>query len=288
MKFFDVENIEDKYRSVTQWNPFPSFPVYGGQILSQSIKVAYKNVQPDFHVHSTNIYFLIPASVDEKIVFETKIIRQGTGFMCQRVEAFQQDKLISTMDISFTKYGKEGLVFQSDDIKLDKNVKYDDIEGVIREGFKRFCTMPDDFKEKHLNETVQHIKYISDSIKIEIGKPNNNKRSIRFTLKESLDTEEDTACFISFISDFLLLEPALIVLNENLFGGNINTMSSINHSLYFHSVANGTVFVYNVECLRIVGNRVFCVGHLLNQNGELVATATQEGLIRLKISSLKV
>ncbi|KAM0677433.1 hypothetical protein BDAP_001934 [Binucleata daphniae] len=83
------------------------------------------------------------------------------------------------------------------------------------------------------------------------------------------------------MSDFFLLESGLLLFDIHCFSNEIKFFTSVDHSIHFFdlSAISDVLYVFP-ECHRISGDRFFCSEKIFDNNGTLIAEATQEGIIR--------
>ncbi len=87
-------------------------------------------------------------------------------------------------------------------------------------------------------------------------------------------------CVLAYASDFTLLDTALIAHGKLLFDTDIQ-LASLDHSLWFHrSFRADDWLLYVQDSPSAAGARGFCRGSVFTRDGLLVASVTQEGLIR--------
>jgi acyl-CoA thioesterase II len=89
----------------------PARRVFGGQILGQCVVAATATVAPPAALHSMHAYFVRPGRPSVKFQFEVTTVRDGRSFAVRRVDARQDDEVVTTMIASF--HGSEdGLTHQ--------------------------------------------------------------------------------------------------------------------------------------------------------------------------------
>ena len=87
---------------------------------------------------------------------------------------------------------------------------------------------------------------------------------------------------MTYFSDFNLLTSALLPHDFSFFNQKIQ-IASLDHAIWFHRNFNlNDWMLYSIDSPNAGGGRGFCTGHIFSQEGKLVASVTQEGLIRLK------
>jgi acyl-CoA thioesterase-2 len=75
--------------------------VFGGQVLGQALSAAVQTVPPERHVHSMHAYFLKPGDVAKPILYDVDRIRDGGSFTTRRVVAIQNGHAIFNLAASF-------------------------------------------------------------------------------------------------------------------------------------------------------------------------------------------
>ena len=87
-------------------------------------------------------------------------------------------------------------------------------------------------------------------------------------------------CVLAYASDFTLLDTALIAHGRFIFDPTL-MVASLDHSIWFHrSFRADDWLLYAQDSPSSGGGRAFCRGTLFTRAGELVASTTQEGLVR--------
>jgi len=108
------------------------------------------------------------------------------------------------------------------------------------------------------------------------------QRSIWFRAVAPLPDEEALhRCLLAYVSDFHLLDTALMPHGILTRLGSF-VMASIDHAMWFHrSVRVDDWLLYSTDSPSAGGARGFTRGSLFARDGRLVASTSQEGLIRV-------
>ena len=89
-------------------------------------------------------------------------------------------------------------------------------------------------------------------------------------------------CALAYASDFMLLDAALIPHGRTVFEKTIMA-ASLDHALWFHRPFRADEWLlFAKSSPSASGARGFVRGQFFNARGELVATAAQECLIRIR------
>jgi acyl-CoA thioesterase-2 len=92
-------------------------------------------------------------------------------------------------------------------------------------------------------------------------------------------------CLLAYLSDFQLLETALLPHGVSHFDATL-TMASIDHAMWFHRpVRIDDWLLYVLVSPSASGARGFAVGRIYDRAGVLVASVAQEGLMRVQSSA---
>ena len=236
--------------------------VFGGQVLGQALRAASSTVE-DRMVHSLHAYFLRRGDFEAPIVYEVDRARDGGSFSNRRVIAVQHGHQIFNMTASFQE--PEDL---EDIVDLIKPEWVEQLPLRI----KRMLTRERPFESKPVqiphfltNKTSEPVKQSWIRAKGEV--PN--------------DTELHQA-LLAYVSDYDLLTTAILPHGTNLLQNRFQ-MASLDHAMWFHKpVKIDEWHLFSYESTRSSGSRGFTRAEIFTRDGELVASTTQEGLMRLR------
>ncbi|KAJ6501735.1 HotDog domain-containing protein [Mycena vitilis] len=97
----EVERLDvDLFRSKTLWLPTRARGVFGGQVISQALVSATNSVDPLYGLHC---YFLSSASASTPIIYFVERLRDGRSYLTRAVKALQNGRVIFMMMCSFQK-----------------------------------------------------------------------------------------------------------------------------------------------------------------------------------------
>jgi acyl-CoA thioesterase II len=271
----DLEQ-EGPYKFIGQNVKIGSLNVYGGHVLSQAVKAATVCASPDKDIHSLHGYFLHPGNNDWPISYEVEPIKIGRSFDVFRVLASQNEKVIFILSASFHLI-EEGIQHQSP----MPNV----VEPSRLQPFSKIFT---DFAEKFGIEArgiigedgpfVFHPLEYYDPFNPGIRPP---KQHLWFKPNGDLPADKKLhASLLAYVSDFNLLITALLPHNLSFFTTPMK-IASLDHAMWFHKdVEINDWMLYEVESVAAANGRAFCMGKIFTKTGTLIASVTQEGLIR--------
>ena len=270
-----LEQIEDNiFRGDSRDIGSPQ--VFGGQVLGQALSAAQNTVDGRV-AHSLHAYFLRRGDVNSPIIYEVDRARDGGSFSNRRVVAIQHGRPILNLAASFQN-PEEGLVHQvampdvpcPDGLKDLTEVAKDMLQ-YIPSVMRRFMTDKRPFEFRHVEpvnfETPEKLppkKHIW--IRAVDTLPNNP------VLHQNL---------LTYVSDYELLGTAMLPHGLSFTRGSV-IMASLDHALWFHGeVKMDEWLLYAMDSPNSSGARGLTRGQLFTQDGRLVASTTQEGLMRV-------
>jgi acyl-CoA thioesterase-2 len=251
--------------------------LFGGQVLGQSLSAASQTLpEGEWAPHSLHAYFLRPGNVVDAIEFEVDCVRDGRSFAMRRITASQQGKAILTMMCSF-QHPEEGFEHQ------DKMPEVKGPEGVLSQ-----LELSRMFKDK-FPESVREIYTADKPIEIRAIDPINifapkKKDPIKHVwMKADAKLADDPmlhANVLTYASDFNLIGTSMMPHGVSFAQKNMR-VASLDHAIWFHRpVKMDEWLLYSLDSPSASSGRGFCRGQVFNQQGELVASVAQEGLIR--------
>ena len=253
--------------------------VFGGQTIAQALVAAQRTVEPDRHVHSLHGYFMRPGDTKLPIVYEVDRIRDGGSFATRRVVAIQHGQAIFSLEASF-QLDEEGLEHQvpmphgvaAPDTLLGQQQLMGKFGDRVPEGIKRYWERdrPIEMKPVMLEHYTSREKLAPhQNIWIRATGPVPADRPIQ-------------AAVLAYLSDMTLLDTSTFAHGRAIFDPDIQA-ASLDHAMWFHrSHPLDGWLLYTQDSPSTQGARGFTRGTLYAEDGTLIASVAQEGLIRLR------
>ena len=253
--------------------------IFGGQVIAQSLLAAYETVE-DRICHSLHCYFIRPGDPRIPILFEVDRSRDGGTFTTRRVIAVQNGKQIFNLAASFQ---------------------------VAEDGFEHQAPMPavrspDDMAA----EAEAHKKAVLDGMSEEMRRMMNRPRPIEMVGRDNYgfgrkpkpsEPKSDTwmravapigddarmhQVILAYASDMNLLSTAMRPHGVAWQTPGLQS-ASLDHAMWFHKASNFNDWhLYTQDSPSASGGRGFVRGAIYGQDGTLVASVAQEGLMRMK------
>ncbi len=277
LKILDLEKIEHNifrgHSPQVGWQR-----VFGGLVVAQALVAASRTVEGRAP-HSLHGYFMLPGDPSVPIVYEVDRIRDGTSFTTRRCNAIQHGRAIFSLSASFH---------------------------IAESGFEHALPLPDVPKpevlasETELRERFAHLLpeamrrwFESTNRPIEI-RPVDPMRYLGQaatapaqyvwlkTVKRLPDDQNVHNAVLAYLSDMTLLDTALVTHGRTLFDPDLQ-VASLDHALWFHRPFRADEWLlYAQDSPNAGGARALTRGLIYAQDGRLVASVAQEGLIRVR------
>ncbi len=275
IKVMTLERLEqDLFRGESRDIGSPQ--VFGGQVLGQALMAATATVEERV-VTSLHAYFLRRGDFNAPIVYEVDRARDGNHFSTRRVVAIQHGAPIFNMSSSFQaqENGLDHQLVMPDVVPpeglADVGTFYRDLGAALPARLRRILEQKRPFEFRFAQPPLP-------------GRPDKAEplRNIWFRAVDALpDNEAMHRCFLAYVSDFYLLETALLPHGGYLTMPQV-VMASIDHAMWFHrSVRVDDWLLYSIDTPSASGARGFSRGSVFARDGRLLASTAQEGLMRV-------
>ena len=272
----DLEEIELNHYLATSPNEGWQ-RVYGGQVIGQALVAASRTVSTDRSAHSLHGYFLRAGDTDIPILYKVDRIRDGKSFTTRRVVAVQRGQAIFTMSISF-QVDEGGLNHQFDmpDVPVPDDLQTED---EIRQVQSK--NWPKEFQDSFSGSSAIQVKPI-EPMDLLNPKPAEPVQRCWMRCGDKLpDDPRIHQCVLAYLSDWSLLDTATRPHAVSFMQDNVQ-VASLDHAVWFHRPFRADEWLlYDQDSPSASGARGFNRGLIYNQSGELVASTTQEGLVRI-------
>src|SRR5258708_6393229 len=279
LNLLELERLEvDLFRGASRDIGAPQ--VFGGQVLGQALTAAAATIEGRV-VHSLHAYFLRRGDCNAPIVYQ--VDRSLDGHICatRRVIAIQHGQQIFNMAASF-QVNEPGFEHQLAMPAVPAPESLPEPTGPpapllerLPERVRRFFEQPRPFEFR----MVQRIDYLRP----QRAAP---ERQIWFRAVGALpDDEMLHRRLLAYVSDFFLLDTANLPHGASILQPTI-VMASIDHALWFHRTLRvDDWLLYAMESPSASGARGFARASVYARDGRLVASAAQEGLVRIRKDS---
>jgi acyl-CoA thioesterase-2 len=264
---------DDLYRGESQ--DIGGRHVFGGQVLGQALFAASQTVEGS-EAHSLHAYFLRPGDMKIPIDYEVERIRDGRSYATRRIVAIQRNRPIFNMSASFQKK-EEGIEHQFEMPKVPDPEELPSMAELAKQSLA-------EFPEK-LNRYLQwqkpvEFRPVQPSHPLH-PEPNSPFQDIWIRANGVVPANQTMhKVLLAYASDFSLLGTALLPHALTFAQGSIRA-ASLDHAMWFHcDFCVDDWLLYSMDSPNMSHGRGFSRGNIFARDGKLVASVTQEGMIR--------
>jgi acyl-CoA thioesterase-2 len=252
--------------------------VYGGQVIGQALVAAVRTVDASRPPHSMHAYFLLPGDPKVPIIYDVDRMRDGGSFTTRRVTARQHGHPIFSMLVSFHAI-EHGLTHQAqmpdvpppDQLPSESDIRSKVLPS-LPEAVRRYYERERPIEMRPVEfDRYSGKKYPDGRFHVWI--------KIAAKLPDNLAIHQ---CALAYASDMSLLDASLTPHGRTLFEKEFMA-ASLDHALWLHRPFRADEWLlYAQDTPSLQGSRGFARGLIFKQDGTLVASVAQEGLVRLR------
>lgn len=252
--------------------------LFGGQVLGQALKAAWQSVPAGRVAHSFHSYFLLPGDAKQPVVYDVEVVRDGKSFSARRVKAIQNGRNIFYMTASFQQ-PEEGMQHQY--AEMPDVPAPEEVEPDIRMYERNYDNIGRRMREALSYHRPIDIRTV-DAVRSFTSKNDKPERYTWLRANEALgDSQAMHQAVLAYASDYHFLSTSLQPHGVQITDRNL-AIATIDHAMWFHRPINMNEWLlYSMESPASGGARGLVRGQLFNQQGELVASTMQEGLMRI-------
>ena len=250
--------------------------VFGGQVAGQALVAAARTIDdPGRLVHSLHAYFLRPGDPTVPILYEVDRIRDGRSFTTRRVVAVQHGKAIYNLQASFNR-AEPGLDFQE---PMASDVPD---PTTLPDFATRMAPHRERLGEWYDRPRPIDTRYV-DSAPTDREGPQPPTQKVWLRADGPLpDDPVLHACVLTYASDMTLLDTTIRAHGISAWGWEGLHMASLDHAMWFHRPFRVDEWLlYDQWTPSTSDARGLAMGQIYTQDGRLVVTVVQEGLIRV-------
>ena len=251
--------------------------VFGGQVLAQALMAAGRTTDGRL-ANSMHGYFLRAGDTTAPIVYQVDRVRDGKSFSTRMVKAIQHGETIFILSASFAVM-EEGLEHQAEMPVVDGP------DGILSETELRQKVAP------MIPEKIRDVFARERPIEIRPINPVNpfapvKQEAKRFHWMRAQTRLPDDPflhqCILAFASDYALMGTAMLPHGVSFMQNNLQA-ASIDHAMWFHRPFRMDEWLlYEMDAPNSASSRGLNRGLIYAQDGRLVASTAQEGLMRLR------
>lgn len=273
-KSLELEQLEvNLFRGVSPKDDGPR--IYGGQVIAQSLLAAYRTVE-DRICHSLHCYFIRPGDPNIPIIFEVDRARDGHSFTTRRVVAIQHGKQIFNFAASF-QVAEKGFSHQ---FPMPAAPDAEGFRDEAEEQAEAAAKLPEDQRQP-VRQRPMEVRWIDQPLDRTEGAKLEPRQTLWFRSRRPLgDDPRWHQVALAYASDMALMGVSMRPHGVSWRSPGMQT-ASLDHAMWFHRPTDFTQWhLYEIDAPSAFGARGFSRGSIYREDGTLVASCAQEGLIR--------
>ncbi|MBB4905937.1 acyl-CoA thioesterase [Actinophytocola algeriensis] len=237
----------------------PARRVFGGQILAQCAVAAAQTVAPPAALHSMHAYFVRAGRPGVKLHFEVTTLRDGRSFAARRVDAVQDNEIVTSMSASYH-VPEEGLAHQDP---------------------MPARPAPADLPARTPFHVAADGPARAGAVDLRAVPPGGDEPESSVWLRITAPLPDDALlhqAMLIYLSDFSILHGAFR--HHGVARSQVRT-ASLDHSMWLHRPGRADDWLlYESRSPSAAGARAMGQAALFTAEGTLLATASQEMLVR--------
>lgn len=255
-------------------HPMPTGRIYGGQVLAQTLVAAERTLPEERSVHSMHGYFLRPGDSSQGITIAVDRIHDGRSFSTRRTQAYQNGVPIFSMIASFQDDdpGVEHAAAMPEGVPAPEDLLPDEdrVQG-LPAGAARLLT-----------DRSVDVRHVQEPLYAGSGPERAAHQGVWMRMRAPLpDDPRIHRAALAYMSDMTIQESILRAhgLVWNLPGLKI---ASLDHAMWWHRPARvDDWLLYVQESPTARGGRGLATGSIYTREGSLIASVTQEIMVRV-------
>jgi len=241
--------------------------IFGGQVIAQALLASYETVENRL-CHSLHCYFIRPGDPDIPIIFDVDRARDGGTFTTRRVIAIQNGRQIFNLSASFQE-PEAGFEHQSS-------------MPVVKTPDEAMRPPTDPARPPRKPRAIEVRRLDTFGIRGDVAtRPGTAELWMRANHAIDDDPRAHQVA-LAYASDLDLLPTATRPHGVDWSLPNFQP-ASLDHAMWFHQpVKFNEWHLFAMDSPSASGGRGFVRGQIFAEDGQLVASVAQEGLIRMR------
>ncbi|GIG26183.1 acyl-CoA thioesterase [Cellulomonas denverensis] len=276
LSVLDVTPTGDTGLDFTARNlPKPGGRVFGGQVIAQALIAAGRTVPEGRLPHSLHGYFLRPGDVATPIDLTVERLRDGRSFSARRTHAAQDGSAILSMIASFQE--------RQDGLELTEPMPDAPAPEDVESAMDRMGHMDHPVARFWTHESAFDVRHVGGSIYLGPGDPDaHGGQQVWMRTRAPLpDDQLLHRALLAHACDQIMLEPVLRRAGLSWVTPGLS-VSSLDHAMWWHrDVRVDDWLLFDQRSPSAQGGRGLGATRVFDQDGTLVASIAQEGMVRV-------
>lgn len=269
-----ARTTRDIFTGKSQWMPHGR--VFGGQVAAQSIIAAARTVPEGRVIHSMRGNFLRPGDIHCPITFSVERSHDGNSFSTRLVQAFQFGEPIWSMIASF-QVAQDGL-----DHALEMPSGIPDPDRLTTAA-AQVAVAGEALANYWVRRRPFELRYVEAPSFLQPTPGRIAELMVWLRATGPLpDSDLVHRASLAYVSDYVMLDPVLRRHGLAWIDARLR-VASLDHSVWWHRAARADDWLLlMLHSTNAHGGRALTHGEFFTREGQLVASVTQEAMIRLK------
>jgi acyl-CoA thioesterase-2 len=262
----------DTFVATTQDAPWPK--AYGGDLVAQSAASACATVDDERVLHSMHSYFMRPAEIGAEVSYSVERLRDGRSYSTREVRAYQGGKVIF---ITLASFHTEDDVDEFA-IQLPPDLPAPESLPSAAAALADVDTAAGRYWSTGRSFDIRHVP---SPLYVQVEGERSPRQAVWLRAFSPLpDDALIHRLALAYVSDYTILEP--ILRRQGRAWGDAGLVTaSLDNSLWFHRDGRLDEWVLYTQAAQSAGQgRGLASGSFFTRTGELLATISQEGMIR--------
>jgi acyl-CoA thioesterase-2 len=255
--------------------------IFGGQVIAQALMAASRDEQDDRQARSLHASFLRPGSVSKPVDYRVTLPFAGRSFATRQVVATQDDQPILILLASFHR-SEDGLTHQA---AVQTQVQPDEAQRRLVLWREKAGDRARLFSERLDTRPIELVPIDPDALFGAEPAPPRSAWWMRSRRPLAASPPMQHA-LLAYASDMMLLRNAMLPHRVRPFSGGVQT-ASLDHAIWFHETPDmNDWLLFETDSPWAGYARGLNRGHFFTAQGKMIATVTQESLMRLPAAAL--
>jgi acyl-CoA thioesterase-2 len=255
----------------------PNGRVYGGQVLAQALVAARRTLGTDRLPHSLHGYFLRTGDLAVPIELAVERLRDGRSFSARRTHAIQHGRPILSMIASFQER-QDGVELAADppDAPCPQDVPSAiDVLGALDHPYARHWSHDSAFEMRHVDGSL----YLTPAAR------RSDRQLVWMRARGTVDGDQFLhRALLLYACDQVMLEPVLRAAGLAWSSPGLS-MASLDHAMWWHrDVRVDEWMLFEQTMSSAQGGRGLTSARVFTRDGVLVASMSQEGMVRVPVA----
>ncbi|WP_052450654.1 acyl-CoA thioesterase [Actinomyces polynesiensis] len=253
--------------------------VYGGQVIAQALVAATATLdEADRLPHSLHAYFLRGGDPEMSFDLDVERLRDGRSFSSRRITCRQDEREILVMVCSFQP-PEDGLEFE---------ITAPEVPGPegLRSALEIFRAMDHPVGRFLGKTTAFDVRHVQRDLYTSADRTPSNRQQLwmapRSPIPEEIGQPVHRA-LLAYVIDQVMFEPAMRATGLSWMTPGMSA-ASLDHAMWFHhDVDINDWLLFDGTCTAVSNGRVLTSARVFTRGGELVAEASQQGMLRVPL-----